>query len=98
LDTVAFKAKKINYEGDKNKMRIKIFNSYNKCDLETEINDWLSKNKSSIIIKDIQIKPYATAHSGYILGYALYDIKIEEDSKENIDKNAEDYFTSKYVF
>lgn len=63
-------------------MQIKIFNSHETDDLETEINDWLSKNKSSIIIKDIQIRPYATAHSGHALGYALYDIKIGEVPKE----------------
>lgn len=79
-------------------MQIKIFNSHETDDLEIEINDWFSKNKSSIIIKDIQIRPYATAHSGHALGYALYDIKIGEVPKENIDKNAENYFTSKYTF
>ena len=79
-------------------MQIKIFNSYETDDLETEINDWLSKNKSSIIIKDIQIRPYATAHSGHAVGYALYNIKIGEVPKENIDKNAENCFASKYVF
>lgn len=79
-------------------MQIKIFNSHETDDLETEINDWLSKNKSSIIIKDIQIRPYATAHSGHAVGYALYNIKIGEVPKENIDKNAENCFASKYVF
>ena len=79
-------------------MQIKIFNSHETDDLEIEINDWFSKNKSSIIIKDIQIRPYATAHSGHSLRYALYDIKIGEVPKENIDKNAENYFTSKYTF
>lgn len=34
-------------------MRIKIFNFCRPNGLETEINDWLSKNKSSITIKDI---------------------------------------------
>lgn len=79
-------------------MRIKIFNSHNSNDLETEMNDWFSKNEVSIIIKDVQIRPCATAHSCYISGYVLYDIKSGERSEEIIDKNAENYFVSNYAF
>lgn len=72
-------------------MRIKIFNFCRPNNLETEINDWLSKNKSSITIKDIQIRPCATAHYCYSLGYVLYNAKPEEMPKEIIDKKAEEF-------
>lgn len=80
-------------------MQIKIFNSHETDNLETEMNDWFSKNELSIIIKDVQIRPCATAHSCYILGYVLYDTKSGERPNEIIDKNTENScFVSNYVF